>query len=140
MRILIVEDDYMDVESLQSGLRDKLDATVDVISTESEFCAKFDQVAGDPPDFVVLDVMLRWTDPTPDLNVEDIPAEVRRDGFYLAGVRCHTKLQSDPRTKNIPVAFYTTLERNEFGLSVVHITKEEEIDALVRVIRSKLSH
>ena len=138
MRIIVVEDDNIEADSLVNGLKEKLNADVSVIHTEREFVGTLGSIAEHPPDLIVLDVMLRWTDPTPDLKIEDIPADVLRDGFYSAGVRCVKRLEADNRTKGIPVVFYTTLERNEFGLPITHITKGEEIDSLAQAIRSKV--
>ena len=31
-------------------------------------CHQIDQIAANPPDLVIFDIMMRWTDPSPDLD------------------------------------------------------------------------
>jgi hypothetical protein len=56
-----------------------------------------------------MDVMLRWTYPSE--NMPDWPEDVEKEGFYTAGFRCEELLSSKDELKNIPLIFYTVLER-----------------------------
>src|SRR6266850_8480467 len=109
MRILIVEDDYLQAEWIYGSLEQALpDAQFDRVSTESEFRSRFDEIANKGPDVVVMDVMLRWADPIPGLDLP--PIDVQKEGFYRAGLRCERILARDDRTSQVPVILYTVLE------------------------------
>lgn len=109
MKILIVEDDHLQADWIRSGLADKkvIGAKVEIIKTESEFQSRFEEIAINPPHVIVIDVMLRWCDPS--RNMPTPPPQVKQHGFYRAGFRCQRKLESDERTKHIPIIFYTVL-------------------------------
>ncbi len=70
MRVLIVEDDYLE-EDLVRGILKRIfkipDEEIRTISTEGQFRSDIDAIAksGTPPDLVIMDVMMRWTDPAP---------------------------------------------------------------------------
>jgi CheY-like chemotaxis protein len=115
-------------------------AGVQILRTESAFESAFDDIAQQPPDVVVMDVMLRWDDPGPRLR--NAPEEVRRDGIYRAGLRCVRRLANDSRTQAIPVVLYTVLEYHDLANdlpmapSVVHLRKDSNLQPLIRMIRS----
>ena len=138
VRILLVEDDPLDASMIKEELEAQLKATVSVIKTEGEFVSRFEEIAKAPPDLIVLDVMLRWAVPSPDLTEDSIPAEVREEGFYTAGLRCVDRLEKDNRTQNIPSIIYTGLDKNNFAKRVVH-TKSEDLTPLVHEIRKVLA-
>ena len=141
MNILLVEDDHLQVEFLSRELQNSFsEALIRVISTESEFRLRFEEISQSPPDVIVLDVMVRWADATPDIDVP--PEDVCRDGFYTAGLRCEELLARDPQTNHIPVILYTVLEPTDLHGeiekrrdNVVILTKAPEIDPLVELIR-----
>jgi CheY-like chemotaxis protein len=109
--ILIVEDDRVQFQLLRQVMQEsKSIAALEIkrISTEKEFYDRFDEIASDKPAVILLDIMLRWADPAPNLELP--PTEVDREGFYRAGFRCERRLAADKRTQNIPVIFYSVLE------------------------------
>jgi CheY-like chemotaxis protein len=132
-RILVVEDDSADADPIREQLQARFGARVDVISTEREFVDKFEEIATRPPDVIVMDVMLRWTRPSPDLTEESIPARVREEGFYFAGLRCIDMLEQDSRTRKIPYVIYSGLDQNNFTKRVIH-TKSDDLNRLVEEI------
>lgn len=117
---------------------------IQVISTESEFRLEFDKISQSPPDVIVMDIMVRWADPTPDLQAP--PEDVLTEGFYTAGLRCEQMLAHEPKTRNTPVILYTVLEPTDLdgeitkrGRNVIVLPKAPEISALVELIRKVTS-
>lgn len=116
MYIVVVEDDKLQYEWLDRCLRQSKPLKVtrlERIKTEKEFYDRFDEIASDPPNVILLDIMLRWADPAPNLTPP--PPEVGQEGFFRAGLRCEQKLATDARTKNIPIIIYSVLEREDLG-------------------------
>lgn len=145
MRILIVEDDYLQAEWIYSNLAQEFPrAQFDRISTESDFRSRFDEIANNSLDVIVLDVMLRWTDPIPELVPP--PDDVQQGGFYRAGLRCERLLACDDRTSHLPVILYTVLESSDLDHElrnlrehVQYLTKESDLSPLIQRIR-EISH
>lgn len=110
MKILLVEDDDIQSEWMGEELKKEFPkATVEVIPTELGFIERMEQLAANRPDVVIMDMMLRWTDPSPEMKPP--PEEVKREGFYAAGRRCAQRLRD--RKIDIPVILYTILDREE---------------------------
>ncbi len=62
MRILIVEDDHLQLDDIRDALRMRYpQAEFHEIRTEQEFRQQVDGIAADPPGVVILDAMIRWT-------------------------------------------------------------------------------
>lgn len=138
--ILSVEDDPLQSEWLRQILSERF-PTIGLrqISTEYEFGNRFEEIATDPPKVILLDMMLRWTDPAPSMPKR--PPEVREGGLTQAGRRCEQRLQADPRTSSVPIIFYTVLEREDVGdlpANVVHVEKDADPAELIRVITPML--
>lgn len=113
MYILIVEDDKLQFEAIEKALiEDQINRCdrIERIKTESEFREKFETIAADSPDVIILDMMIRWASRS---KWVEPPKEIAEAGFYLAGVRCERMLATDARTENIPIIFYTTLDNDE---------------------------
>ena len=145
MKILIVEDDYLQAEWIYEKLKEAIpEATFLRVNTELEFRSRFDEIANTQPDIAVMDVMLRWTDPSPDLTLP--PVEIQKEGFYRAGLRLERLLAGDERTANVPVILYTVLERADLNhelsnlpARVQHLPKQSELTPLIQKIR-ELTH
>jgi CheY-like chemotaxis protein len=150
MFILVVEDDYLQAEWICKKLKQVLHCEVQRLSTESQFRKQLHEIEEHRPDIVIMDVMLPWTDPSP--NIEPPPPEVIKEGFYRAGVRCTQLLIANEKTKSIPVILYTVLERadledqlKEFESAakvvhlqkgkVVHLRKDSDDDRLIDLVR-----
>jgi CheY-like chemotaxis protein len=111
MRILVVEDDHLQSDSTLHNLSREIPGVSLIhIPTEFEFRARFDEIVSSKPDVIVMDVMLRWDDPKPDLQ---IPPDVAEGGFRRAGIRCKSLLAENEQTRDIPVIFYTVLDSAE---------------------------
>jgi CheY-like chemotaxis protein len=109
LSILLVEDDALFADSLKEELVKAFQGvTVETIPTESRFRQSLPDIERSPPSVIVIDVMLRWDDPRPDMPAP--PSDVEEEGFYTAGLRCQTLLASNSRTKQIPVILYTILD------------------------------
>jgi CheY-like chemotaxis protein len=143
IEILSVEDDPLQAEWIRQTIEDRVAGTrVQQISTESEFVAKLSEIIANPPALILMDVMLRWADPSP--NIPERPADVKNGGMQRAGLRCQVRLAADPATYGIPVILYTVLQNGELNqlkasalmpAHVVHIQKDSDPSDLLREIR-----
>ncbi|MFM9961456.1 MAG: hypothetical protein ACKV2Q_09535 [Planctomycetaceae bacterium] len=142
MRILLVEDDYLQADWLQPQFeREYPGVAVDCISTELEFRERLDEIVEHPPDVVIIDVMIRWTDPGP--NMQRPPEKMAYDGPYRAGLRCQELLAE--RLPEIPVIFYTVLEQIDLDdelstmrENVVYLRKDAETESFFQQLRQHL--
>jgi|SRR5580658_2670312 CheY-like chemotaxis protein len=131
--VLLVEDDSMQADLLIETLANRLKVETGLISTELEFQSRFEEIAKDPPRVVVMDVMLRWADPQPE-----IPPPPGAQTFHRGGVRCLRMLRQDERTKSIPVIMFTMLEERDvsadmraMGVTAVHVPKSIHEDEII---------
>jgi CheY-like chemotaxis protein len=110
MRVLLVEDDHLEARRVNSALRDAFPSCdVELIRNEHSFRERFEATVALRPDVVVMDLMLRWSDPSP--TIPALPEEVRAGGNLKAGARCCRMLVSDPRTKHIPIIIYSAADQ-----------------------------
>jgi hypothetical protein len=108
-KVLIIEDDSIQSRRLEELIvRNYPDAVVDKISTEREFHRRFPEMSDCEYKVALVDMMLRWTDPSP--RMEAPPSEVVEQGFFVGGLRCRLKL----REKNIPSVIFTIHDRESF--------------------------
>ncbi len=141
---VVVEDDHLQEGPLADHLALQFrDARVDTLGTEEEFRSALPALRGHVPDVVVMDVMLRWTDPRP--NQPDPPPDVVAEGYYRAGLRCARLLHDDPALRHVPVVLYTILELGDLQRdgqvlppNATYVGKNSEPDVLVRHIRNRL--
>jgi len=144
-RFVIVEDDH-----LQKGpLEDRLTTTfpgaeVTVLSSEHQFREHLATLRSSPPDLVLMDVMLRWSLPSP--NAPAPPPEVADGGYYRAGLRCANLLYADERLHHVPVVLYTILERTDLERdhkalppNSSYVGKSNDPEVLLRKIRQLIS-
>jgi hypothetical protein len=131
-RLLIVEDDNVQADELAHQIKDHLKRAVDHISTEVEFRKRVQQPDITSYSLAVVDMMLRWTDPAPDM--EQPPDEVIREGFYTAGLRCCRQLSA----KGVRCVIYTALDpvkiRQRPGENFPIISKSEGSARLLEAI------
>jgi CheY-like chemotaxis protein len=140
-KILLVEDDHMQTDFIVPILQRAFSGSdIKLLKTEHEFRSAMEEIAKNPPDVIVIDVMLRWTNPAP--NLPRAPEDVKTGGYYVAGIRCAKLLSENEKTNQIPVILYTVLETPDIEQALagwpnkVHLlTKEPDIDALVDKIR-----
>lgn len=151
MKILLVEDDHLQADWLRERLQQKFrTAKIDLVRTEREFYVRLDKMTEDPPDVVIIDVMLPWEKPSP--QQEPPPQEVREGGYQRAGIRCVRKLwQKEELQKKTAAILYSVLEANdlsrelaEFSSPIPLVTKqpdpEELIQAIYLALRRQKSH
>ena len=145
MRILLVEDDHLQSGPTLDNLeREFHGANFTRIRTESEFRAKLKEIATNKPDVIIMDVMLPWDDPDPDLKVpQDVLAE---GGIGRAGIRCKKLLAKNEKTRDIPVLFYTVLDNPQLQTEIKnlyppaeHLIKEPDSVDLIERIRGLLA-
>jgi DNA-binding NarL/FixJ family response regulator len=109
MNILIVEDDYLQFEFMARDLSAQFPGvTIESVDTESEFRRRIPTIRANPPNLVIMDVLLRWANPG-----EEPVGDPAKGDFYSAGIRCQELLASFEETKHIPVIFYSMLDRTE---------------------------
>lgn len=135
MNILLVED----IELQEQWLRDELSRAFRCepiwIQTESEFRSRLDEIEARPPDVAVIDVMLKWADPSPDSP----PAPPEWDR-HKAGLHCQELLSSREKTRNMPVILYTVLDATdlrseELPPNVSLLNKDSDPEPLIKRIR-----
>lgn len=141
MNIILIEDDYLQANWLSEQLSEAFqEATVEIIKTEHHFLRRVESIVANPPDIFIIDVMLKWTNPAPEMPPQ--PPKVEEEGFYRAGFRCQEKLQKYAKTRDVPVIFYTILgekdleeELEKVSENVLHLQKQGNTDSLIRQIR-----
>ena len=112
MRIVIAEDDKYQREQFARILGQVfLEADITLFRTEKEFREGLEKITMETPDIVILDIMLRWTDPS--LDGDTMPPDVKAGKFFGAGFRCQGLLERGDRTRDIPVILYSVLERTD---------------------------
>lgn len=112
MRILLLEDNPVQakimLEEFERCLHlEKKDLLP--IRTESEFLSRMDEILRFRPNVTVLDVMVMWSVPSPDAPEQ--PANVKKEGYFVAGVRCAVVLRR--ALPDAPMIFYTIVETVE---------------------------
>jgi DNA-binding NarL/FixJ family response regulator len=141
-QFVIVEDDHLQEGPLADYLASSFPgASVTTIGSEHEFRENLPGMRAKAPDLVLMDVMLRWTLPSPHAPAP--PEDVASGGYYRAGLRCATLMQDDDRLRHVPVLLYTILERSDLERdsqslpsNSTYLGKSSDIDVLIRKIRS----
>jgi hypothetical protein len=142
VKIVNLEDDEPFWELMEEALKEAFPkAEFEWVPCESDFYARLPTFESSPPDVFVLDVMVKWADPSEEMPVP--PKDVREEGYYRAGVRCRERLSRLPGTAKTPVILYTVLERSDMESAVKglpsdteHICKDRGFDAFVRKLKS----
>jgi hypothetical protein len=122
-----------------------LDPKIEIIETEAEFrltwLPEFENGRKTRPDVFLIDVMLRWTDPSPDQPPR--PPEVIEGGFMRAGLRCLDLIQRRKSLSESRVIILTALTKKDLeGLGArlegVELLHKEDISVLPNQIRAAL--
>ncbi|HMV85317.1 MAG TPA: hypothetical protein PLD20_15610 [Blastocatellia bacterium] len=146
MKILCVDDDHIVAKPIIDALAKEFPGTqINWVGTESEFYSKFEQIATDHPSIVIMDVMKLWARASP--NLQPPPEEIKKEGIYRAGIRCALRLNSDERTKDIPIILHTVLNQTDIEGDMTklknthYLSKEGEggTFSLIKKIRELLS-
>lgn len=141
--LILAEDNYSHASRLLEKLeREFVEGNIERIKTEYDFRLKLENFKEKPPNVIVLDVMLSWTQTGP--NMVPSPDDVREGGYHRAGFRCIKLLADNPTTQKIPCIIYTVLAHSaledEFrelppGLTVEYLQKDSEHTGLFNLIR-----
>jgi len=141
LKVLLVEDDHLQASLISDTLERAFPyITVEQIRTENEFRSRINKIKSSPPDIVVMDVMLKWTNPSREL-VEP-PPTVREGGYAKAGLRCVEMLAGQEDLKHIPVILFTVLSFDDLESlpdGILYLSKESPPDELVGRIRSAVT-
>lgn len=116
VRVLLIEDQYPDYSRIIEELeRHFPGCVVLLIRSESEFIVRFDEVLHFSPDFVVVDMYLKWCEP------EETSSRPQLEGTHPrhAGKRIVRCLCNEKATDRVPVLVVSGLGRetvrSEFG-------------------------
>lgn len=139
--IVVVEDDHLQDGPLQELLREQFPtARIEVVCTERDFRDRLDGYRRDPPSIVVMDVMMRWANPRQ--GDPPPPPDVLAGGYRRAGIRCVDLMRRAPALRDVPVVYYTILERSDlerdadaFPDNVFLVRKSSDRQPLTRKIR-----
>lgn len=136
MRILLIEDDYMQAEWVRRALQRRFKTAPEEISTEYEFRMSLDRIAQNPPDVILIDAMLQWTEVSE--SIEERPDDVKAGGKYRAGFRCLDMLAERKETKNVPIVLYSAMgkldienELRDLPPHVKFVLKDSDIEPLI---------
>lgn len=136
LRILLLEDDYMQRDDIREALTKALGAQVDTITTESEFQHDFDAIAGNPPDVAVLDVMVRWESPSRNMFA---PSDEVTKNPDQGGLRCARQLLDAASTKAVKIILYSVLPKEESAKDqmpgISYLVKEADWQNLVDEVK-----
>src|ERR1051326_4524395 len=95
LKVLIVEDDPMQACFLKERFEDEFnEVEIFLIGSEKQFREDLKAIEEFAPDLIILDVMLRWMNPSP--NMSSMPEDVTETGMYRAGFRCLKSLSESP--------------------------------------------
>lgn len=124
MTILLVEDDQLLGDQLVSTFTGRHpNIQVQTLTTERQFREDFARLESSPPDLIVLDVMLPWDFPRPDLTLP--PDDVASGGFRLAGVRLYQLLQTSSALATVPIILHSVSDseslRQSLGARPPHV-------------------
>jgi DNA-binding NarL/FixJ family response regulator len=140
LRILLVEDDFLQRDSIRKALEQNFEgAVVDTKVSESEFLRDFEATACNPPDIAVIDVMLRWANPSRDAPMPPPePWEPQR-----AGLRCAQRVHDDGRTSGAKIILYTVFDRVNMDdvqppEGAIWLTKELSFQELIDTVKGLL--
>jgi hypothetical protein len=119
-RILVLEDDSRMSDWLKALIYRELadlDPVIELVETEAEFVLEwlpsFRQSLKAQPQVIVIDVMLRWTDPSPDQPPR--PPEVIAGGFMRAGLRCFNLIRNNIALAHTKVILFSSLTSEDLA-------------------------
>jgi DNA-binding response OmpR family regulator len=137
MNIVLLEDDGLYTQWLATELEKAFGERPLEIATEREFRTRFADFERSVPHLFIIDVMVRWTDPAPNMSP---PPEDARD-HHRAGIRCLKLLRESEATRSVPVFLLSALDEDDLRHAAagsahwanVHVVqKGQEIIAEIR--------
>jgi len=144
MRCLIVDDDLQFTKLVTKWLLDGIPALQDHIDHILYEKALLKRLAVPEPfayDFVILDIMVRWT----DMNDTEAPVAPEESGYFRAGIRCLAAIRSLPNGAEIPIFINSARDRSdiealmqEARLSFDHVRifpKDGDFEPLINAVK-----
>lgn len=148
VKVVLVEDDPLQAELFGDVLtRGLLGVRVERIPTESAFRESLGQLATEPPNLFVMDMLIRWADPAPQMPIP--PEDVKREGFFSAGARCLELIRKLPTLSNVPVIIFSILDEDDArriiegrpalrGVSFSIIPKSSDLSDFITEVHSRV--
>jgi|GEM_PF-1714981 len=148
-RVLLLEDDPLQGDTIFHFLVQNLGAQVELLRTESRFHRYLDEIRiGDRsvPDIIISDIMMPWAWPGENTDIP-VPDSVREGTYRRAGVRCRQLFRdccSPPfGTASVPWIYFSVLGREDIEPSegdekgiTLFVTKEQGLECLLAAITS----
>jgi len=139
MKVLIIEDDSIQAARLEDLIRSRFSAvSVDRVATELEFRKRLPQIQERYYKVALVDMMLRWTDPSPDMEPPD--RDAIEQGFFVGGLRCRKALLE----KGIPSIVFTVLNQENLppeyrGQEIDFVQKGPSYEPILQKLKGYLS-
>jgi len=139
MKVLIIEDDSIQAAHLEALIRSGFSAvSVDRVATELEFRTRLPGIAQGSYKVALVDMMLRWTDPSPDMEPPD--QDAIKEGFFVGGLRCRKALLE----KGIPRIIFTVLNQENLpqeyrGQEIDFVQKGPSYEPILKKLKGYLS-
>ncbi|MFN7961901.1 MAG: hypothetical protein U0002_11570 [Thermoanaerobaculia bacterium] len=150
MRVVLVEDDYPQGMATREEIFSLFpQAQILWIKSESAFRLALSDLAAEPPDLFILDVMVRWAGT--ERPIPEPPMEIKREGFFRAGLRCQRLLAAEPRLRSVPVLLLSVLEERDLSLSLRQLDpaiptvrflqkgRESVVEAIEKILHARSS-
>lgn len=141
--VWIVEDDYLQRDTICKKIEEKYKVNIDSIINECEFREKIKNLKTPYPDLIILDIMLPWTKASE--KIEEPPIEVKEEGFHRAGIRCEKLVRQKHEIRDIPIIIYTMLNRSDIQDDLkklskcsTYLGKSGDIDDLVSLVNTHI--
>jgi CheY-like chemotaxis protein len=143
MRVVLVEDDYLEAGQIRDVLNEQY-ARVDLVeyATELDFVAALPTLGENPPDLVIMDVMLPRQRASTNVVA---PPEERRGEPLRSGIRLLAKLQQSAKLRGVPVIIHSALPWQDLETDlfnrpdhVIFVQKSATSSQLMVVVRAVL--
>ena len=135
-KVLLIEDDSVQARNLDRLIRQAFPGvSVNIIGTELEFRDKLPEIVPGSYRIALIDLMLRWTDPSPEMIAP--PKEIYEQGFFLGGLRCRQALLE----KKIRSVIFTVHDRETFPqlkADIDYVQKGPSFDPILNKLRGYL--
>jgi CheY-like chemotaxis protein len=138
MRIVIVEDDPLQLDSIENALMSVFeDIAFTSFECASEYLDALASLERNPPDIFLFDIMLPW-------KLVGVPSPPPPDGWTVdrAGLELIKETRVRSALRDIPALAWTVLHPNQFAHTLPHrtvvVSKNDSLPHLVSAIRSLL--
>lgn len=147
MYILIIDDDPDQFKYINRELLKESSFPIEKIeriTTELEFRERYEEIAENNPDIIIVDIMIRWTNLSRHMTPP--PKEIEEDGFYRAGLRIINMLNEDARTRTIPIIVYSILNKEDIEKDIKdfsqvrYLFKDFDMRKMIKRIQTRVGH